>query len=148
VRRLVYLTAMLPGDGQSLVALVRSFAEPDPVQAHVIVDEQASTCGIAGAAAAGLFYGECAPEAVHFALSMLRPEALAPLAAPVHVTAEGAGSLPRAYIECLRDGAITLGLQRHMQAARPCDPVLEIDTDHSPFLSRPRALRDHLLALA
>jgi pimeloyl-ACP methyl ester carboxylesterase len=148
VRRLVYLTAMLPGDGQSLAALVGSFAGPDPVHAKVIVDEQAGTCVLADGAAAGLFYGECAPEAIEFALPMLRPEALVPLATPVRVTADGAGSLPRAYIECLRDGAITLGLQRHMQAALPCEPVLEIDSDHSPFLSRPRALSDHLLALA
>jgi pimeloyl-ACP methyl ester carboxylesterase len=148
VRRLVYLTAMLPGDGQSLLALVGSFGGPDHVQENLIVDEHAGTCVIADGAAAGLFYGECAPEAVEFALSMLRPESLAAFATPVHVTAEGAGSLPRAYIECSRDRAITLGLQRHMQAALPCDPVLEIDTDHSPFLSRPRELTDHLLSLA
>jgi hypothetical protein len=48
----------------------------------------------------------------------------------------------------VRDQAITIALQRHTHAARPGDPVLQIDTDHSPFLSRPRDLTDHLLALA
>jgi hypothetical protein len=138
---------MLPRDGQSLLDLAGSFGGPDNVQPNLVVDEQAGTCVIAEGAAAGLFYGECAPEAVEFAVSMLRPEALVAFATPVHVTADGAGSLPRAYIECLRDRAVTLGLQRHMLAALPCDPVLEIDTDHSPFLSRPRDLADDLLAL-
>src|SRR5690242_18618438 len=105
-----------------LVALVGSFGGRDHVQENLIVDEHEGTCVTADGAAAGLFYGECAPEAVEFALSMLRPEALAAFATPVHVTADGAGSLPRAYIECSRDRAITLGLQRHMQAALPCDP--------------------------
>jgi pimeloyl-ACP methyl ester carboxylesterase len=148
VRRLVYLTAMLPRDGQSLLELAASFEGPDNVQPNLIVDEESGTCVIAEGAAAGLFYGECTPEAIEFALSMLRPEALVAFATPVHVTADGASSLPRGYIECLRDRTIMLGLQRHMQAALACNPVLEIDTDHSPFLSRPRDLADHLLALA
>jgi pimeloyl-ACP methyl ester carboxylesterase len=147
VRRLVYLTAMLPRDGQSVLDLVGAFGGPDNVQPNLIVDEQAGTCVIADGAAACLFYGECAPEAVEFALPLLQPEALVAFATPVRVTADGASAVPRAYIECSRDRAITLGLQRHMQAALPCDPILEIDTDHSPFLSRPRDLRDHLLAL-
>jgi hypothetical protein len=35
-----------------------------------------------------------------------------------------------------------------MQEAVGCERVLTIDTDHSPFLSRPRELAYHLLALA
>jgi hypothetical protein len=31
-----------------------------------------------------------------------------------------------------------------MQAATPCNTVLEIDTDHSPFYSAPAALAAHL----
>ena len=148
IRRLVYLTAFLPGDGESLGQLAGSFDGADNVQPNLVVDEAAGTCVVAEGAAAGLFYGECTPEAVDFALSRLRPEALEPLGTPVRVTPGGAGGIPRAYIECLRDGAITHGLQRHMQQPLPCEPVLTIDTDHSPFLSRPRELADHLLALA
>ena len=94
------------------------------------------------------FYGECSDEDVAFAKSRLVPESLAAMGAPVHTTEDRAGSVARAYIECLRDGAIVIDTQRSMQAARPCEPVLQIHTDHSPFLSRPRELADHLLALA
>ena len=98
--------------------------------------------------APGLFYGECSGEDAAWATSMLVPESLAAIAAPVQITDERAGSLPRAYVECTRDAALTIELQRYMQAARPCEPVFELDADHSPFLSRPRELAAALLSLA
>jgi hypothetical protein len=64
----------------------------------------------------------------------------------VHLTDERAGSVRRIYVECTRDRAISIGKQREMLAARPCEQVLTIDTDHSPFLSRPQELGGHLLA--
>jgi len=45
--------------------------------------------------------------------------------------------------ETLRDRAITHAAQRRMQSVLPCDPVFTLDTDHSPFFSRP----DELVAL-
>ncbi len=44
--------------------------------------------------------------------------------------------LPRAYIFCGSDHAIPPAMQRRMLTDRDCDPVLEIDTDHWPWLSR------------
>jgi hypothetical protein len=35
-------------------------------------------------------------------------------------------------------------MQRSMRAALPCDPVLTLDTDHSPFLSRPGEMAEWL----
>ena len=49
--------------------------------------------------------------------------------------------MPRVYIECTRDRAITIGQQRRMWAARPCEQVLTIESDHSPFLCAPRGAR-------
>ena len=39
-------------------------------------------------------------------------------------------------------------MQREMQAALPCDPVIALDSDHSPFYSATRELAEALLALA
>ena len=70
----------------------------------------------------------------------MRPEPLKPLVTPLRVTMERFGRIPRAYIECSQDRTITLGAQRRMQAALPCDPVLTLASDHSPFFSQPTAL--------
>ena len=64
------------------------------------------------------------------------------------MTDERAGSIRRVYVECLRDRAISIARQREMVAARPCEQVLTLDTDHSPFLSRPQELAAHLLTVA
>ncbi|MFO0582037.1 MAG: hypothetical protein U0229_07195 [Anaeromyxobacter sp.] len=48
--------------------------------------------------------------------------------------------MPRVYVECLEDRAVTLPLQRRMQADSPCTRVLTLDGSHSPFFSRPEAL--------
>jgi len=61
---------------------------------------------------------------------------------------ERAGRVPRIYIQCLRDRVLPIDGQRAMQQAVGCERILTIDTDHSPFLSRPGELADHLLSLA
>jgi pimeloyl-ACP methyl ester carboxylesterase len=55
------------------------------------------------------------------------------------------GRVPRTYVECLRDQAIHIETQRAMHAAWPGTRVVAIDTDHSPFFSRPDALVEALV---
>ena len=66
----------------------------------------------------------------------------------MRITDERAGAVARVYIECERDRAISIAKQRQMWADRPCAQVFTLDADHSPFLSRPRELAEHLLAVA
>jgi len=148
VEKLVYVTAFLPADGQALADLAASFEGADNVQPNLIVDEANGTCTLADEALVPLFYGECSEEDAAWASSKLTPEALAAFVTPVRVTPSRHGSIPRTYIECVRDGAITIELQRHMCSAQPCASVLTLDADHSPFLSRRRELAGHLLSLA
>jgi hypothetical protein len=57
---------------------------------------------------------------------------------PVEVDAANAdafAALPRSYITCLKDRSIPPGMQRFMFTRAGCDPVLEIDSDHAPYLS-------------
>jgi pimeloyl-ACP methyl ester carboxylesterase len=85
VAALVYVTAFLPGDGQSLMDLTAlPEGADDQVQAN--------------------------------------PQAFA--------------DLPRAYVSCTLDRAIPLALQRRMRNEAGCDPVIELETDHSPWISR------------
>jgi pimeloyl-ACP methyl ester carboxylesterase len=147
IETLVYVTAFLPNDGQSLVQL----AEGDPdalVHPNLIVDEAAGSCTVAEQARRDTFYGECSAEDAAQAAARLVPESLAAMGTPIRVTEERAGSIRRIYVECLRDRAISIAKQREMWAARPCEQVLAIDTDHSPFLSRPQELVRQLLSVA
>src|SRR5205807_1593055 len=62
---------------------------------------------------------------------------------PVRVDGPGReafAKLPRAYVMCLQDMAIRPPVQRLMIEAAGCDPVIEIDTDHAVWASRPDEL--------
>ena len=144
---LVYLAALLlPAGTKAFEAAVaqdaRSAVEPgqgasDPLSLSVEPE-----------AARALFYNRASPEDALWASARLCPEPLAPNLVPLTVTRERWGRLPRAYIECLDDRAVPIELQRAMQAALPCDPVVTMDSDHSPFLCQPDLLAAHLKDIA
>ena len=76
---------------------------------------------------------------------------MAPFTQPVTLGGPGAdafAALPRAYVVCLQDRAIMPALQRRMLEAAGCDPVIEIDTDHSGWASRPDELAAGLNRIA
>jgi len=146
IRMLVYLCAYLLPDGQSVAEEARRDADSLLVPNMVPV-QRGLTCRIRDEALREAFYGECSDEDFEFARERLAPEPLRALAAPVHVSAERFGRVPRAYIETARDRAITLAAQRRMQSALPCAPVFTLDTDHSPFLSQPEALARILISI-
>jgi pimeloyl-ACP methyl ester carboxylesterase len=144
---LVYLAALLlPAGEKAFDAAVaedaRSAAEPGQGAADGL-----SVC-VEPEAARALFYNRASPEDAIWASARLCPEPLAPNLIALSVTRERWGRLPRAYIECLDDRAVPIELQRAMHAALPCDPVVTMDSDHSPFLCEPRALAAHLADIA
>jgi pimeloyl-ACP methyl ester carboxylesterase len=149
IRALVYVTALLPRDGNSAFDLTRGEDVPDRasrLQLQPTPDGQYVTAEPDNARA--FFYGETGKDWAERALARLVPQPLAVMHAPAALSAARFGAVPRVYIECLRDRAIPLALQRRMQAATPCGTVLDIDTDHSPFYSAPAALAAHLQNIA
>jgi pimeloyl-ACP methyl ester carboxylesterase len=66
----------------------------------------------------------------------------------VRLSAARFGAVPRDYIECSADRAISLARQRRMQAVWPVERVRTLAAGHSPFLSAPAALAEALIGLA
>jgi pimeloyl-ACP methyl ester carboxylesterase len=147
IAKLVYVTAFLPGDGQTLPELAKG--NPDElVQSNIVVDEATGLCTVRDEVQPEAFYGECSAEDAALATAHRVPESLAAIGAPVHITEDRAGSVPRTYIECSEDRAITIGQQRRMWGARPCEQVITMSSDHAPMLCAPQELAGHLLAVA
>lgn len=147
IARLVYVCAFLLRDGESLVEAAQE-DRTSVLLGNLIPSEDQRAATLRAEVIADAFYGECSDQDVALARALLAPEAMAPLATPLHLTAERFGRVPRVYIECLRDRAVPPALQKRMYAAQPCERVITLDTDHSPFFSRPDELVRHLLALA
>ena len=146
ISKLVYVTALLLQNGEFLL----QHAEPDTgalVLPNLIMSEDQSYATIKKEALKEVFYADCSDEDVEFAKSRLVPQAAAPFATPVSTTEENFGRVPRVYITCLRDKAISPSIQEKLYKALPCEKVISMDTSHSPFFSAPEELAKHLLSV-
>lgn len=85
-------------------------------------------------------YHDCPDEITALASSLLEPEPNWAGFTPLTLSAERYGRVPKVYIECLQDRAVTPWLQRRMLADTPCDRVVSLDSGHSPFFSQPARL--------
>lgn len=145
VSRLVYLSGFLLPAGQSMqsaISLPEAGGAPDYLR-----PARGRKLAVATEAIIPRFYHLAAPETAQDAAARLHPEPMGTFAAASTVTQERFGQVPRAYIECSEDQVIPLALQRRMQQALPCAPVLTLPADHSPFLSMPEALAEALLTV-
>jgi pimeloyl-ACP methyl ester carboxylesterase len=146
IKSLVYLCALLPKNGESIMSLFQQATEsmllrsivPSADQTHLTIpDEAVKEC----------FYGQCAPEYVALAKLCLVPQPLGPGLTPVATTEERAGRVPRVYIETLQDRTFPAAFQRRMYTTSPCKKVLTLDSDHAPFFSHPDKLAEMLLSV-
>jgi len=147
VAQVVYVAAFLPRDGESLVALTQlPEGEGDGVQANIVVDGEPPIAVMPRAAAREVCFGEVedGPD-LEWALDRVYPQPVLPFVTPVSL---GGRDVRRSYVLCLRDRAIPPALQRRFVAERGVERVIEIDTDHSPFVSRPAELVAALLDFA
>ncbi len=146
VRTLVYVSAFLPRDGESLGQIASEDRDALVMPNLVPVEDKAAVI-LRPEVVRDAFYGSCSPEDAARAAARLVPQALAPFQTPVHTTPGRWGRVPRAYVECLRDRAISPPVQRRMYEASPCGTVVTLDTDHSPWYSASGKLTDALLRL-
>ena len=144
---LVYLTAVLIPDGATFMGTVsresdlqraleqRPSWELSEDRSHVIYKMEQTQ---------HRFYNDCSDEDVTWAQSMVVPQPVGPLVSPMRVTDGNFGRVPRVYVECSLDNAVAPEFARQMYTAMPCAEVIVMETGHSPFLSAPQELANHL----
>jgi pimeloyl-ACP methyl ester carboxylesterase len=143
VARVIYLAAFLPQDGQSC----SSFASLDCGSVPYGVEDD----GIAGVTRFRdewlklTFFSDCSDDDVEWARARLMPQPLEHFDFRVSLTADRFGRVPRTYIQCSRDHAITPGFQQELVRGTPCERIHVLDSAHSPFFSRVEELAELLL---
>lgn len=141
VSRLVYLAAFRPVEGECLLDLTGlPEGADDGVQAHV--DVSGASAHFDPAALEEVFAHDCPPEVVERVRRRIGPQPLRLFDTPVRL---GEAELPPAtYVVCTQDGAIPPALQRLMALRIPAD-VVELESSHSPYYSRPDDVVDILV---
>jgi len=144
---LVYATAFVPRDGQSLLDLTRlPEGAEDQVQANIIIEPPVAT--MPASASRTALYGSCSESVAAWAIAKQRPQPLGPFAAPVSIPEGALEGINRYFVLCTKDQAIPAALQRRMIAENSMTDVIELDTDHTPHLSATAALADALQKFA
>jgi len=139
VEKLIYLAAYLIPDGktqreysvQDTEGLLKPYVNQYPeLQAHTLRPEIYRE---------GLYH-DCDEHITELAKLLLSHEPVESGITPLRLTEENFGSVPRYYIECLQDRAVTPYIQKKMYTETPCRKVYSMDTSHSPFFSKPEEL--------
>ena len=146
IKTLVYLTAFLVPAGRSMGSIASSDTQSGIPK---VVRRNAAT-GVSHldpVFVREVFYHDCSDDDVASATRLVTAESGAMGRAPIQVSNERFGGIERVYVECLQDRAISLPVQRSMQAALPCRRVYSLDTSHSPFFSDPVSLTRVLTSL-
>ena len=146
INRLIYLAAFLPENGSSLYDYALQDLESE-LTGNIIIDEENNLSSLNPKCISAAFYGQCSDADIEYAKANLVDEPLKPSNTPV-VTTDRYASVPRFYIKCLLDCAVTPSLQTKMVNAMPCREIISLDTDHSPFFSAPQELSDSIQALS
>ena len=142
VRHLVYLAAFMPDVGEQTLSLLTGAPEPNPALFAALRNGADGWSTVDPAVVHELFYGDCDPEDAALAAAQLRP---------MRGGNDTIGSVawktaPAMYVVATQDRIILPSLQRAM--AKRATAVLEWETSHSPFWSRPELLADLLERLA
>ncbi len=152
VRMLVFLCALIPVFGQSL--LDQLAADPgiyhDALRTHPgrVTGPDGSTWFRDAAAAQAVFYQDCPSEDARWAFARLRPQASAPRREPCPLVAWPPAA--RAYVLARDDRAVSPAWSRSAARARLGVDPIELEGGHSPFLARPGELAgvlDRLVAM-
>ncbi|WP_462254100.1 alpha/beta fold hydrolase [Ferruginibacter sp.] len=85
-------------------------------------------------------YHDCDDNIVELAKLLLSHEPVESGITPLQLTNQNYHTVPRFYIECTADKAVTPFIQKKMYTEMPCKKVYSMDTSHSPFFSKPNEL--------
>lgn len=145
--RLVYVAGFLPANGESIVSLGQQDPESE-IKKGTRVSFLKGVVAMDPDSFGPVFYGDCGPQDVAWVRERLVPESMRPSFAKIRLSTERFGRVPRSYVRCTKDRAITPQLQDKMIERQGCGHVASLDSSHSPFVSMPERLAEALLRVS
>ncbi|MEJ0003561.1 MAG: alpha/beta fold hydrolase [Pararobbsia sp.] len=146
IKILGYVAAFLIPPQENLVNTLSKLSQPEILEAMVPGPNNTTTLN--PKAVRKIFYNKTESYWVDRAISKLGAEPMAPAYINLHTTSQRFGAVRKVYFECVEDRAVPIELQRAMWHDTPCDRVVTLHSDHSPFYSMPEELVDRFDELA
>jgi len=145
VRTLVYVAAYLPQSGESARVLAREDSDSRWNEENFVISADYATVTALREDCVMLFGEDLSSEQKRLLPDRLVPEPLRPIRTAVILDAQRFGRVDKVYVKTLRDNTISPRMQDTMLARVPVRKVVEIDSSHSPYISRPAELAQILM---
>ncbi len=147
IRKLVYIGAFLPANGQSLLALAATDSTSQ-LGAALVPSADQLTLGIKPNLLVPVFIQDGDAAAQKLVTDNYRAEPAIPFTNPVTLTATNFGQVDKYYVHTAQDQAVGLRLQKRMVKAAGITKTYTLNSSHCPFLAVPDQVSDVLLGLA
>jgi len=144
IKKLVYLAAYLPQNGQSLLDLAKTDADSH-VGKHLKIDQETASAGIANEGAVDIFVADAPANVQQKFAAGVQADPLAPFVTPVTLTNENFGAIEKIYIYTTADHAVSYSLQQAMVKNTKVEKEYTLASSHTPFISVPVKLADILI---
>lgn len=137
IEKLVYIAAYLPTSGQSLLDLALTDAGSSLGGDGILITNTDGTFDIKRDQITNIFIQDGSAQIKDLVLQNFRTEPSTPFSNPVTLTAANFGSVEKVYIKTLQDHVVSPSLQNRMISSAGVKTVYQLNTSHSPFLSKP-----------
>jgi len=147
IEKLAYLAAYLIPDGKTQ----KEYSVQDTggvLRPYVTMNEELNAHTLQPEIYKEGLYHDCEDNITELAKLLLSHEPVESGITPLRLTDDNYGRIPRVYIECTEDKAVTPFIQRKMYTETPCEKIYSLPTSHSPFFSKPNELSAILCEIA
>ena len=138
IERLVYVAAILPKNGETVMDLMTSDAEGQLLPKIVFSDDQSyATLKLEDVKNLLLHDVKEAGRLVSFGQQFGMKQATEPFLFPAGLTEEAFGSVPKSYLRASLDKVLSLSLQDKMISSWDVEEIITLESGHFPMLSLP-----------
>jgi pimeloyl-ACP methyl ester carboxylesterase len=147
IEKLIYLAAYLIPNGktqaeysaQDVDGILKPYVKRYPVTKSHTLQKEIYQEGL---------YHDCEDYISELAKVLLGHEPMESGLTPLQLTDENYGRVPKYYIECTEDRAVSPFIQQKMYQETFCEKIYKMNTSHSPFFSKPEELTELFLEIS
>jgi pimeloyl-ACP methyl ester carboxylesterase len=149
IKALVYLSAYLPQNGESLVSLSKMdrdswLGKPG----NLVLTPDYSLASIKDDQKAEIFANDATGVEREAIAASLIPEPAGPQGMPVKLSEGNFGRVPKYYIETTKDRTVSPFLQEQMTAKTKLVKVTKLDAGHASYITKPKLVAAAILDAA
>lgn len=139
IKKIIYVAAYVPKNGESLLSIAQTDAESH-IGKSLIVDEKAGIATVRKEGVADVFMADAPAQVADYVSNNIKPEPLAPLATPVTLTDGKFGKINKVFVHSLNDHTIGYLLQQKMVKDAGIQRLYSLPSSHTPFVMFPHVL--------